>query len=564
MTNLPNPGLQLMGGVCWHSADGGSLSFHAERCCQLLALLACHDAAVPRQRLAEWFWPEHDGADARRNLRKVLLQAQRLLAELPQAPPLELAGGQLRWRVPTDVGDFLAACDHQQHALAVQRWRPGLLVGLEAGLGDDALAWLDHRGSELESRWRDSARQWLAGLQHAPVELAAAAEQVLARDPLDEAALRMLLRACAQLDEAARAQRALRSYATRLQRELGAAPPADLLALMDAGCGAPTAASAQQPNAALIAPKARGIADDAVRGIVNAAQDASADAAHWPALLQRLTRATHGIGSMLAGCSFDRAHRGLLLTHGLDTALGQYYLDHHQDNPRSRFMAQMRPGRAVDPLAMIDRATLERTAFHQEIQRPQGITHSASMQLPMDTAFACGGVSIEFGGAHAAQHATQAARLLEHLAPCLQRVGATLLQRRRLPPAEMLAAGLDLMPGAVLIVALDGQLLFANAGAEALLAAGDGLRLCAGRLAAADAADASRLEWLLARAAHEFTQRQPVAQRTELLLQRRPGRPGLRVSATPMNGRADTLRLPARAAMLVLAEAPPDPAAPAR
>ena len=228
MTGFTAPGLQLLGAVRWRTAAHGDVAFHAERRHQLLALLACHDGPVPRRRLAEWLWPDREPADARRNLRKVLLQARRLCVELPQAPPLELRGDHLHWPVATDLHDFLDACRTLDHARAVQAYRPGLLAGLEAGLSDTALEWLVRQHAGLDERWHNAARRWLDELQHSPQAQAAAAEQVLACDPLEEAALRTLLQACAALDEPARGLRALRAYTEQLHSELGASPSPEL------------------------------------------------------------------------------------------------------------------------------------------------------------------------------------------------------------------------------------------------------------------------------------------------------------------------------------------------
>ena len=268
MTGFTAPGLQLLGAVRWRTAADSDIAFDAERRHQLLALLACHDGPVPRRQLAEWLWPEREPADARRNLRKVLLQARRLCAELPQAPPLELCGDQLHWPVATDLHDFLDACRTLDHARAVQAYRPGLLAGLEAGLSDTALEWLARQHAWLDERWRNAARHWLDGLQHLPQVQAAAAEQVLACDPLEEAALRTLLQACTTLNEPTRGLRALQLYTERLRMELGASPSPELAALGQI---------LRAATAPLVMPRVRDVAADAVQGIVEAAMDAVAD-----------------------------------------------------------------------------------------------------------------------------------------------------------------------------------------------------------------------------------------------------------------------------------------------
>jgi len=537
MPSASAPALQLMGTVCWHGAAGDRVVFHCERRFQLLALLACHDGPVPRNQLAQWLWPEHEPGTARRNLRKVLLQARRLCATLAQAPPLQLQGEQLRWPVATDLRAFLHACDEQNYAHAVQAYRPGLLAGLDANLGDEALQWLAGRRAWLEERWHNAARYWLDELKEAPQAQARAADEILACDPLEEAALRTLLQACAALGERARGLRALHAYAERLQQELAIAPSPELLALGQALHITP---------APMVTPRLRSVPARAVQGIVEAAMDAVAEPASWPVLLQRLTQAAHGLGGLLAGCSVVRAQDGFLLAHGLDRALGQLFLERHQDNPRMRVMIPLRFGQAIDSILAAGPA-LRRSPIQHEVLAPQHITHAATIKLPMDGPFICGGVSIEFGGAHARERAAQATRLLEHLAPYLQRAAAALLRARNLPHAETLAASLDLLPCAVLILAASRQVLFANAPAQALLEAADALRLVGNRLATTRPMDAPRLDALLAGAAGQ------ACRRAQLRLPRQAGQPPLMLSIIPMRASQDRPSLPEGAATLVLA-----------
>ena len=552
MNSASTPGLQLLGSVCWWPGDGGDrVAFQAERRFQLLALLACHDGPVSRSQLAEWLWPEREPADARRNLRKALLQAHRLCATLAQAPPVELHGGQLRWRPATDLHDFRHACDESDWERAVRAYRPGLLSGLDSGLSDDALRWLTRQRAWLDERWHAAARCWLGGLQHTPQAQAAAAEQVLARDPLDEAALRTLLQACAALGEHPRGLRALQAYGVRLRAELDATPSPELATLAHAPGHMPTPLIAPLV-APLIAPRPRPPADSAVQAIVLAAMDTMADPGHWPLLLQRLTQAAHGLGSMFAGCSFTHAQDGLLLTQGLDAVLGQRFLDRFQDNPTARAMLRVRLGQGVNQMQITDPRALQRSAFHQEILRPQNIRDITAIKLPMDAPFNVGGVSICFAGPHAAEQAAQAAHLLEHLAPYLQRALAALLRWRRLPQAETLAAGLDALPCAVFMLSANGRMLFANARAEALLNLANALCLRAGRLAAAQPADAPRLDALLAEAAQG--PRRLAHWSMGLRLNRPAGARALTLRVLPMRDSQDRLQLSGRAAVLVLAD----------
>ncbi|MFT3717399.1 AfsR/SARP family transcriptional regulator [Pseudorhodoferax sp.] len=251
--------LRLFGDVSWHGA-GRVLPFRPERRFQLLALLACRCDWGTREQLAEQLWPERTPADAKRNLRKVILQASWLAAALPLAPPLELQGDRLRWAPASDLADFLHACDAGWHAQAVQAYRPGLLDGMKAGLGEAALDWLARQRAWLEQCWHQAVQHWLAALAHDPAATADAAELVLARDPLHEATLRALLRACTVLGEPARAQRAQQRHAHHLQQELGLAPAPDL-------------AAAAPSHAPLVPSAMPGVAPAAVHRIIEAAMD---------------------------------------------------------------------------------------------------------------------------------------------------------------------------------------------------------------------------------------------------------------------------------------------------
>jgi hypothetical protein len=89
-------------------------------------------------------------------------------------------------------------------------------------------------------------------------------------------------------------------------------------------------------------------------------------------------------------------------------------------------------------------------------------------------------------------------RLLPHLNRCLQ-------VQLRLETAEAesreLAAALDRLPLAVILLGAQAQVVRANAAAEALLSAGDGLTVRCGRLVASDSRAAERLRSLIAAAA---------------------------------------------------------------
>jgi DNA-binding SARP family transcriptional activator len=84
---VARPFIRLFGAP---ALEAGSVRtpFTADRSFQLLAYLACRRQWVRRDELAEFFWPRHPAASARRNLRKVLLVA----ARTPGADAIERRG----------------------------------------------------------------------------------------------------------------------------------------------------------------------------------------------------------------------------------------------------------------------------------------------------------------------------------------------------------------------------------------------------------------------------------------------------------------------------------------
>ena len=230
------PPLLLWGVPEWRGADGAVRVFSAERRCQLLAVLALHGGAwVERDRLAALLWPERSATDARRNLRKVVHDAH----ALPGVQALEAQAHALRWPVHSDVQAFRAQREQPAERAAALAWRRGPpLQGLDDPRNGAFTDWLQAERTRLESAWRDTA---LAHVQAQPDagQRAAVARRLLEIDPLDEAALTLLLQAQAALGHHAELRAEYQRYAARLAQELGVEPAAALRALVH---GAPAVA----------------------------------------------------------------------------------------------------------------------------------------------------------------------------------------------------------------------------------------------------------------------------------------------------------------------------------
>jgi DNA-binding SARP family transcriptional activator len=215
-------------------ADGELLPpLDSSRARSLLAYLLLHrEAPQPRQRVAFLFWPDSTEGQARTNLRHLL---HNLSHSLPLvAPFLEVTAATLRWReaapVWLDVAALEAALTRGEAegdgAVAALREAADLYRGeLLEGCYDE---WISAPRERLRQRHLRGLER-LTALLEARGEHAAAigyAEQLLARDPLDEATYRLLMRLHGGRGDRARALRTYHRCAATLESELGVEPSA--------------------------------------------------------------------------------------------------------------------------------------------------------------------------------------------------------------------------------------------------------------------------------------------------------------------------------------------------
>ena len=210
------------------AAGGKATALPFERRGQLVAYLAIKRAWIGRPELAALLWPDLASKLAYTNLRKTLFRLQ----GASWCPEIEAEGGALRIEIDSDVAAFEKALadDRLEEAIAL---RPGEFL---AGFDDDAneawTSWLSFERERLRVAWRGAA---LARLE-ADIDAAEGVDlsgRLLAADPLDEAALRSHLAWLVRAGQAARARQAYREFASRLSKDLGLAPSADLAAFQD-------------------------------------------------------------------------------------------------------------------------------------------------------------------------------------------------------------------------------------------------------------------------------------------------------------------------------------------
>jgi len=222
--------LRLLGPLVLEAA-GKPLSLPTTKVAALLALLALA-GPTPRERIAAWLWPKQDAASSRRNLRRELAR----LRQIGAGDALVTRGESLALSdaVQVDSTCFAALLDAAQTDAALALWRGVPADGLSL---PDAPAFDD---------WLSSARMRLARRRTSALEAGAAAREgsgdidgalraiqtLLDDDPLQEAHQRSAMRLHAAAGRRAAALAGYERFAALLSSELGLAPMADTVALM--------------------------------------------------------------------------------------------------------------------------------------------------------------------------------------------------------------------------------------------------------------------------------------------------------------------------------------------
>lgn len=137
--------------VIWNSGSWHYLPI--DKRLGLLTHLVCAGGWVARERLAYLFWPDVPSAQARMNLRQLLIRAR----ALPYAIEIESDGKRLRWGVDNDVAAFRQAVAADDHASCVTLYGGDLVEGYEPDDASEFANWLDLERSQLREAFRLAA-----------------------------------------------------------------------------------------------------------------------------------------------------------------------------------------------------------------------------------------------------------------------------------------------------------------------------------------------------------------------------------------------------------------------
>lgn len=247
--------LELLGGFCLSGADGREIRLSGRKARALLAILALSPSlSATRARLKGLLWGSRGEQQAGDSLRQMLVALRKELSNIGSRTLIVRDDhvGLDPLSIDVDVATFDDAERQGDLATAAALYRGPLLDGLD--IGDDEFEnWLSAERNILQGRAIAVLERFAETLEGAP--RVAAAQRLVALDPLREASQRALMAAYLANGEAALAKRQLESCKSLLERELGVAPARETLELIAkpaADNPPPAVAPARKPTIAVL------------------------------------------------------------------------------------------------------------------------------------------------------------------------------------------------------------------------------------------------------------------------------------------------------------------------
>lgn len=190
----------------------------------LLYYLAHKTLWVPREELAFLFWSDIPEANARRNLRNLVLRVK----ELNYTQNLEIERSRLRWQVDTDVSEFSNALKNNQLDIAINLVSGELLQGFRIDGAVEFEGWLEAEREALKQSWHKAIFSEVADLesQGNAEEAVNVLDALLKADPGHEEALQAQLHLLDTSGQHSVALHQFERFKTYLETELGGEPAA--------------------------------------------------------------------------------------------------------------------------------------------------------------------------------------------------------------------------------------------------------------------------------------------------------------------------------------------------
>ncbi|RWE33467.1 MAG: hypothetical protein EOS77_12115 [Mesorhizobium sp.] len=237
-------------------------------------------------------------------------------------------------------------------------------------------------------------------------------------------------------------------------------------------------------------------------GMVGQIYDAATEPGRWPQVLETLSDFLEGAATKL---TFQNARtlrseaNSVRMPPEADLTYAQYYYKTNVFLPR---FARLSAGTLIPIWDLLPREVYRRSEFYNDFCRPGDMCHSIGVVLANEpdirVVFTCG--RAEATGEFEPEHIERLRRIGPHLVRAAS-VGLRLSRSEIARSANVEA--LDRIAQGVLVVAANGEILFANRAAEALLTEADGIRIEKSALRATRPADA-QFQRLIATAAERL------------------------------------------------------------
>lgn len=224
--------------------------------------------------------------------------------------------------------------------------------------------------------------------------------------------------------------------------------------------------------------------------------DAATDEALWTTALTQIADMTGSLGGFVLGLD-NREHLvPFMFNARMSEESHRVNAERHLDNPWSAHMKYVPVGTFVQSNAIVPLTELKRTAFFDEVLRPQDMVHNFMVPLAGSQHF-----QVAFNICRSERQGpfeADALRLFSHLYPHLRRA---LLLRFRLDGYKALQGAafhvLDRLSAGIIILDRGAKVVFANAAAHSMASDGGPLRLRNAGVTTANTSYGQKLERLV-------------------------------------------------------------------
>jgi DNA-binding CsgD family transcriptional regulator/PAS domain-containing protein len=234
--------------------------------------------------------------------------------------------------------------------------------------------------------------------------------------------------------------------------------------------------------------------------LVERIYDAAVEPGRWPQVLELLSDFLEGAATKLTfqnPRTLRSEASSVRMPPEADRTYAQYYYKTNVFLPR---IAKLPAGTLIPVWDLLPRELYRRSEFYNEFCRPGDMCDPIGIVLANEpdvrVVFTCG--RGRGAGDFQPEHLDRLRRIGPHL---VRAAGVRLRLSRSEIARDANAEALDRIGQGVLIVTANGEILFANRAAEALLAEADGIRTEKSTLRAARSADAAQFQRLIAAAA---------------------------------------------------------------